>query len=99
MIREILDAHRAGDDHTIEAWSARLGQNQRKNVQRLLSLGQEVTEALYALTPFVGLWEAFEIGRIPALQKLHCPQVRPSSIITRAIMAVLTSSDRNWRAA
>jgi len=68
-----------GNEGIKNAWLHRLKPNQQHNVRRLKSLGSDVTAALYRLTPFVGLWSAFDIGRIPTLQGLHCPEVRPIS--------------------
>lgn len=53
--------------------------SQREDLGRLRSLGDEVMEVLFELVPYEGLWPAFDLGRIRLLQRLHCPEVEPSS--------------------
>lgn len=75
VLRQVLMAEQAGDVAGRTAWLGRLNRTRQEDVRRLASLGDGVREALYRLTPYEGLWPAFDICRIRLLQRLRCPEV------------------------
>jgi hypothetical protein len=53
----------------------------------------DVRDGLHALIPFTGLWTAFDLGHLPRLMNLHCPEVTVCSPIFQSF---LTTVERSW---
>lgn len=75
ILRQIRIATLEGDDECRDKWLAKLSPSMRNWVNRLDGQPRKLIDSLDALIPFVGLWPDFQIGTLPRLLNLHCPEV------------------------
>lgn len=76
IYRSICLHARRQDPSRVKKWEARLSPKKRKLVSLLNKpLHHPIRDGLNRNLPFVGLWDALEIGALSRILPLHCPQV------------------------
>ena len=81
IYRYMRNCVRRKDDPGARKWLARLSESKRKDIKKLEKMAakfpamQDFQMALDRLLPFIGLWDALQIGTFHRLLTLRCPEV------------------------